>query len=132
MQARTFRFDPPFRPEQLDVFLSDFFGDAQVQAAMPVSTGPGSWGPLGPVKPAAVRHSPLRSTVLRLDFFDRLNEAEVVRNGAITKCARPLNLLPPHRACSTCVSTAHQVPRHAVRRDSHLGYAAKATARRGV
>jgi len=92
MRAHTFRFDQRFDPEQLDAFLSDFFGDANVQLAMPVCTAPGdavhgaSWAPLGPVQQAAVRHTPLRTTVLRLDFFDRLNDAGVVRNGSITGC----------------------------------------------
>ena len=86
MRTHTFRFDQRFDEEQLDVFLADFFGDATVQAAMPVSTAPDSWAPLGPVKQGAVRHTPLRTTVLRLDFFDRLNDAKVVRNGSIGKC----------------------------------------------
>jgi len=96
MRSKTFRFDPQFRLDQLDVFLSDFFGDATVQEHLPVCTGlnaqgtgtvrEASWGSIGPVKAGSVRYSQLRSTVLKLDFFDRLNEAEIVRSGSISKC----------------------------------------------
>ncbi|KAL1514952.1 hypothetical protein AB1Y20_004028 [Prymnesium parvum] len=86
MRTQTFRFDQRFSTEQLDGFLSDFFGDPNVQAALPVCTAPGAWGQLGPVKQSAVRYQTLRATVLRLDFFDRLNAAGVVRSGSIAKC----------------------------------------------
>lgn len=86
MRTHTFRFDQRFDEEQIDVFLADFFGDATVQRQMPVSTAPDSWAPLGAVKQGAVRHTPLCTTVLRLDFFDRLNDAKIVRNGSIGKC----------------------------------------------
>ena len=86
MQSGIFRFDQPFKPEQIGTFLSDFFGDPSVQQAVPVSAGPGSWGSLGPVAQNGVSFKRLRSTVLRLDFFDRLNERGLVRAGHIGGC----------------------------------------------
>jgi len=93
MQAKAFRFDQPFAPERADAFLLDFFGSAAVQAEAPVCTGPGTkafdgatWSALGEVKPGTIRYARLLTTVLRLDFFDRLREHEIVRGGEICKC----------------------------------------------
>lgn len=50
-------------------------------------TGPGQWGTPGSVAPGAVKYTKLPTTVLRLDFFDRLNDAGIVRSGVdIAKC----------------------------------------------
>jgi hypothetical protein len=86
MRTAAFRFDQPFTPEQTDAFLMDFFGAAAVQEAAPVCTSPGQWGPLGSLGPGAVKYGRLPTTVLRLDFFDRLKDAGIVRMGDIAKC----------------------------------------------
>jgi len=88
MQAQGFRFDQAFSPEQTDAFLLDFFSSEVVQGAAPVCTGKGGqWGALGAVAgPAALKYERLATTVLRLDFFDRLKEAGIVRAGDIMKC----------------------------------------------
>lgn len=87
MQAKTFRFDHHFSAEQADAFLHDFFGSSAVQAAAPVCVGTGGkWGQLGAVSTGAVKHARLPTTVLRMDFFARLDEAGVVRAGDISKC----------------------------------------------
>ena len=83
MRTAAFRFDQPFTPEQTDAFLIDFFGAAAVQEAAPVCTSPGQWGPLGSLGPGAVKYGRLPTTVLRLDFFDRLKDAGIVRMGDI-------------------------------------------------
>ena len=95
MVAKAFRFDQPFSPEQADAFLMDLLGSAVVQEVAPVCTGPGgagvlgspaSWSALGTLSPGALKYRRLATTVLRLDFFDRLREAEIVRAGEISKC----------------------------------------------
>ena len=83
-QAAAFRFDGTFKPEMADAFLLDFLNSDVVQAAAPVSAGRGAWTKLGPV--TAVQSERLATNVLRLDFFDRLEAAEVVRGGHISKC----------------------------------------------
>ena len=59
-----------------------------MQEAAPVRTAPGphGWSALGSIAPGAVKHRKLATTVLRLDFFDRLKDAEIVRSGDISKC----------------------------------------------
>jgi len=87
MQAQGFRFDQAFAPEQTDAFLLDFFSSAVVQDAAPVCTGKGGhWGALGVVTGPGLKYERLATTVLRLDFFDRLKEAGIVRAGDIMKC----------------------------------------------
>lgn len=86
MRSSVFRFDQPFSPEMADAFLSDFFGSPAVQEAAPVCTGPGQWSTLGTVAPGAVKHTRLSTTVLRLDFFDRLKDEGIVRGSDIAKC----------------------------------------------
>ena len=86
MRTAAFRFDQPFTPEQTDAFLIDFFGAAAVQEAAPVCTNPGQWGALGSIGTGAVKYARLPTTVLRLDFFDRLKDAGIVRMGDIAKC----------------------------------------------
>jgi len=87
LQAKTFRFDQPFAPEAADAFLLDFFASPAVQAAAPVCAGvQGQWTTLGTLKPGAVKYNRLPTTVLRLDFFDRLQDAGIVRAGDIAKC----------------------------------------------
>lgn len=83
MRSASFRFDQAFSPEQTEAFLLDFFGSA---AFGDVCTAPGQWAPLGRVAAGAVRHQRLPTTVLRLDFFDRLKDAGIVRAGDIAKC----------------------------------------------
>jgi len=86
MQAKAFRFDQAFAPEQADAFMRDFFASTEVQAAVPVCTGPGQhttyhrgeFGPLGDVE--AVKFHRLPTTVLRLDFFDRLKDEGIVKH----------------------------------------------------
>lgn len=88
LRAKVFRFDQAFSVEQLDAFLLDFFASPAVQE-VGVCEGPSgkSWGVLGELKPGAVKHQRLATTVLRLDFFDRLREAGIVHNeGSIAKC----------------------------------------------
>merc|ERR1711998_306839 len=86
-QLRTFRFDAPFSPEAADAFLLDFFASPVVQKTAPVCAGAaGQWSALGTVNPGAVKHVRLPTTVLRLDFFDRLQDAGIVRAGDIAKC----------------------------------------------
>lgn len=86
-QAKTFRFDQHYSPEQADAFLLDFFASPAVQAAAPVCVGTGgSWGALGALQPGAVKHARLPTTVLRMDFFQRLDEAGIIRSGDIAKC----------------------------------------------
>ena len=92
MQAQAFRFDQAFVPEQAEAFLRDFFASPIVQATAPVCTGPGThtihhvaqFGQLGEVE--AIKYKRLPTTVLRLDFFDRLKEAGISREGDIAKC----------------------------------------------
>jgi len=85
LKAHSFRFDQPFVPQQLHAFLTDFFNDETVQSMVPVCTGRGSWGSLGKV--SDVQAERLCTTVLRLDFFDRLSAAGVThQNGMINKC----------------------------------------------
>mmetsp|Transcript_43601 Transcript_43601/g.87249 ORF Transcript_43601/g.87249 Transcript_43601/m.87249 type:complete len:272 (-) Transcript_43601:389-1204(-) len=87
MRSKVFRFDQAFSVEQIDAFLLDFFASPAVQEAAPVCVGTGGhWSTLGEVKPGAVKHQRLATTVLRLDFFDRLREARVVIEGDIAKC----------------------------------------------
>lgn len=83
MRSASFRFDQAFTSEQADAFLLDFFSSA---AFGDVCTAPGKWAPLGRVTVGAVRHQRMPTTVLRLDFFDRLKEAGIVRAGDIAKC----------------------------------------------
>lgn len=93
-QAAAFRFDQPFSPDAIDAFLLDFFASPVVQGRAPVSTGVppsteyvnNNWGALGTVLPGSIKYSRLASTVLRLDFFDRLRDHEIVRSGDIAKC----------------------------------------------
>ena len=88
--ARAFRFDQPFTPEATEAFLLDFFASPEVQSAAPVCVGKGNprWGALGAVAgPSSLKYEKLPTTVLRLDFFDRLSgEDGVVRQGDIMKC----------------------------------------------
>jgi len=85
MQSHAFRYDQNFTPQQLQAFLVDFFNDGEVQKAVPVCTGRGSWGSMGKV--TSVQAERLCTTVLRLDFFDRLEDAGVARKeGDISKC----------------------------------------------
>ena len=92
-QAKAFRFDQAFAPEQADAFLRDFFSSPAVQAAAPVCIGPGnslidqvaSFGPMGDVT-EPVKYHRLPTTVLRLDFFDRLKDEGLVRAGDIAGC----------------------------------------------
>merc|ERR1712216_595754 len=89
MQAKCFRFDQQFKPEQLDAFLLDFFNDATVQQQAPVSTGRENADVSALGKVTGVQHSRLSTTVLRLDFFDRLSgDSGVVhpQTGSISKC----------------------------------------------
>lgn len=88
LQAKVFRFDQAFSPDHIDAFLLDFFASTAVQEAAPVCNGPGkgNWGVLGELKPGAVKYKQLPTTVLRLDFFDRLRDAGIVREGDIAKC----------------------------------------------
>merc|ERR1712216_850515 len=72
--------------------MRDFFASPEVQAAAPVCTGPGQFathhtaefGPLGDVDSVKCHRPP--TTVLRLDFFDRLKDEGIVRAGDIAKC----------------------------------------------
>jgi len=87
----AFRFDQAFAPEQTDAFLLDFFSSAVTQEAAPVWTGgkgQGNWDALGAIAgPGSLKYERLPTTVLRLDFFDRMNdEGGVVRSGDIRKC----------------------------------------------
>ena len=84
MVAKAFRFDQAFKPEQLDAFLLDFFNDPEVQEHAPIALSGGSWGRLG--KASAVKKERLASTLLRLDLFDQLEEAGIVRKGSIGGC----------------------------------------------
>eukprot|EP00967_Tisochrysis_lutea_P062338 scaffold79984_cov31-Tisochrysis_lutea.AAC.1 len=87
MQAHSFRYDQHFTPQQLDAFLCDFFNDPTVQATAPVCTGRQihSWGSMGSV--SSVKADRLSTSVVRLDFFDRLEkEVDIVRAGYIAKC----------------------------------------------
>jgi len=93
--AKAWRFDQPFSPEQADAFLLDFFSSPSVQGAAPVCVGPGGaggagkpacWSELGTVQPGAIKYTRLAATVLRLDFFDRLKDAGIVRGGEVSKC----------------------------------------------
>ena len=85
MQAKSFRFNQAYSPEHVDAFMRDFFASPEVQAAAPVCTGPGQFathhtaefGPLGDVD--SVKCHRLPTTVLRLDFFDRLKDEGIVR-----------------------------------------------------
>ena len=87
MKTAAFRFDQPFTPEQSDAFLLDLFSAPAVQEAAPVCVAPGQWGVLGNVaSTSSVKYSKLKTTILRLDFFDRLKEAGIVRLGDIAKC----------------------------------------------
>jgi len=87
LKAKVFRFDQAFSVESVDAFLLDLFASPVVQAEAPVCLGPGGhWGVLGELKPGAVKHQRLPTTVLRLDFFDRLREAGIVLEGDIAKC----------------------------------------------
>lgn len=94
MQAKQFRFNQAFSPDSIDAFLLDFFASPVVQETAPVcvgtASGPfaqaGQFSTLGAVAPGAVKHMRLPTTVLRLDFFDRLKDAEIVRAGDIAKC----------------------------------------------
>ena len=76
------------RPSQaLDDFLKAFFNDAAVQRAAPACTGRrgASWAPLGAV--SAVRATRLATSVLRMDFWDRLTGADVThKSGSINRC----------------------------------------------
>jgi len=88
MQAKAFRFDQAYVPERVDAFMRDFFASPEVQAAAPVCTGPGQhttyhtgeFGPLGDVPTGSVKCRRLPTTVLRLDFFDRLKDEGIVRH----------------------------------------------------
>lgn len=84
MVAKAFRFDQAFKPEQLDAFLLDFFNDPSVQEHAPAALPGGAWTQLGKV--SAVRKERLASTLLRLDLFDRLEKADIVRKGHISGC----------------------------------------------
>jgi hypothetical protein len=86
--AKAFRFDHPFDPAQADAFLLDFFASPAVQEAAPVCTAPkpDAWGSLGALGPGGVKYARLPTTVLRLDFFDRLTAEGIVRAGDISKC----------------------------------------------
>ncbi len=86
MRSKTFRFNQHFSLEQADAFMLDLLASPAVQEACPVCTGPGSWGALGALAPGAVKYKKLPTTVLRMDFFSRLEEAGVVRIGEIAKC----------------------------------------------
>ena len=86
MNFVSFRFDKPFDPQQSDAFLNDFFNSPVVQAASLVSYGPESWGGLGSVSTGGVKYAKLPTTVLRLDFFDRLKDEGIVRDTSIQKC----------------------------------------------
>ena len=86
MKHASFRFDQAFSADQSDAFLMDFFASAAVQQVAPVCVGPGQWGVLGSLGAGAVKYTRLPTTVLRLDFFDRLKEAGIVREGDIAKC----------------------------------------------
>lgn len=88
MQAHSFRYDQHFTPPQLEAFLHDFFNDPTVQSTAPVCTGrqAGSWGPMGSV--SSIKKERMSTSVVRLDFFDRLESEEIgiVRAGCIAKC----------------------------------------------
>ena len=99
--AKAFRFDHPFNPDEADAFLLDFFSSPVVQEVAPVCTGPqtrgwsnrttepdrsAGWSQLGTLKAGAIKFKRLATTVLRLDFFNRLDEQEIVRMGDISKC----------------------------------------------
>mmetsp|Transcript_5679 Transcript_5679/g.12356 ORF Transcript_5679/g.12356 Transcript_5679/m.12356 type:complete len:259 (-) Transcript_5679:155-931(-) len=83
-RSYVFRFDQHFTQGQSQAFLNDFFNDPQVQESLPVCKGRGDWGPLGKV--GAIQVERLRTSELRLDFFDRLESCGVARNGSIAKC----------------------------------------------
>ena len=86
MKSAAFRFDQPFSAEQSDAFLQDFFASPVVQEAAPVCSAPGQWSVLGNVGTGAVKYTKLSTTVLRLDFFDRLKDVSIVRGSDIAKC----------------------------------------------
>ena len=87
-QLKSFRFDKPFSPDAVNEFLLDFFNSSAVQQMAPVCVGSNQWSTLGTVKPGAVKHTRIPTTVLRLDFFDRFRDAGIIRGdgGDVAKC----------------------------------------------
>ena len=80
----AFRFGGPSSRRWPTRFCSTFSTRTSSSAAGAVSAGRGAWTRLGPV--TAIGASASRPTCCALDFFDRLEAAEVVRGGHISKC----------------------------------------------
>ncbi|KAG8458034.1 hypothetical protein KFE25_007241 [Diacronema lutheri] len=87
MVLATFRYDRQLGRADVEHFVTDFFNDARVRAALPVCTGRGRWGTL-PAPVTAVRMAQVPATRVRMDLFDRLFEAGVARRetGDVAKC----------------------------------------------
>merc|ERR1712216_339617 len=125
MQAKAFRFDQAFAPEQSDAFLRDFFASAAVQEAAPVCTGPGSntnsvyshvygqFGPLGNVesvkypgcrRPCCASTSSIGSAPKAWSAAatsPNASTSSAATSSSPTACARCCSTRAPRSGCST-------------------------------
>ena len=85
---QRYRFDERFSSDKASSFLSDFFNDPNVQGTLKTSSRAGlSRGLVG--QTSSVDFEELSTSVLTMDFFDRLKEGEeaiVSSSGRIRQC----------------------------------------------
>ncbi|KAI9141107.1 hypothetical protein BKA69DRAFT_427363 [Paraphysoderma sedebokerense] len=87
MYMKRFAYDQFFQPYQVHSFLNSFFSDANVLAQLKVISGSDTWCSLGSVTKDSIKWQELKSTVLSLNFFDKLQQNGIIRsNGSIAKC----------------------------------------------
>eukprot|EP01061_Rhynchopus_euleeides_P046382 TRINITY_DN8789_c0_g1_i1.p1 TRINITY_DN8789_c0_g1~~TRINITY_DN8789_c0_g1_i1.p1 ORF type:complete len:262 (+),score=118.51 TRINITY_DN8789_c0_g1_i1:282-1067(+) len=85
-QVATFAFDTTYRRGMSDDFLASFFNSAEVRSVIRFTDETGFNANLGKKSVKDVSYQPLDCTKVRLDMFDKLYDAGVVReNGSIAK-----------------------------------------------
>ncbi|XP_072180338.1 cilia- and flagella-associated protein 300-like [Diadema setosum] len=84
--VQYFSYDQLFQVYQKDDFMLDFFQDPVVMATLQVLSDSGTWGPTG-FTAEKVEATPIPCSVTSMNFFDRLEEEGLVREGGrIVKC----------------------------------------------
>mmetsp|Transcript_1705 Transcript_1705/g.3563 ORF Transcript_1705/g.3563 Transcript_1705/m.3563 type:complete len:247 (-) Transcript_1705:24-764(-) len=83
--VKKFRYDEVFDDDKADAFLQSLFNSEPFRDACGGATRMGSWASFGEVKD--IEYEKLNTTVLNMDFFDRLYKCGVFReSGQIVKC----------------------------------------------
>ncbi|KAJ9467490.1 hypothetical protein DIPPA_14144 [Diplonema papillatum] len=84
-QVFCFKFDDTYRRGMADDFIQSFFNDASVRALLRVRDENGYLGFLGKGSIDSVQYDNLDATLVRMDMFDKLEDAGIVRDTGIRK-----------------------------------------------